>query len=184
MMEDGLATCPVCGQRQGKIEEKKVSVVKKIIAFVLLIISVGWIIWFSFICTNPLGDIYEIITVIVVWLVLFYPWLKLFISIICNRKREEYFGLFVATNSFTRVLSVFLTIINVVPVLFFIYSIVFPGSQEEVYDAAETKEEWDEFILISNIIGGYIVFWIIVHIVHGLYHFYVNKEIKEMAEYE
>lgn len=51
-------------------------------------------------------------------LMLFYPWLKRFIMMMLRKSRAAYFGLFVAKNSFFKVVSAILSIANVASIVF------------------------------------------------------------------
>ena len=46
-------------------------------------------------------------------LLVVYPWVKLFISMMSNRTRPDYYGLFVGNGMVTKLISVLLTILNV-----------------------------------------------------------------------
>ena len=68
-------------------------------------------------------------------LLLFYPWLKLFAKMAWLKSREGYYGLFVAGNTFLELLSISLTIVNVVTIIFLAYK-----SEQDVAAIQQSKE--------------------------------------------
>ena len=59
------------------------------------------------------GSIIGVLLLLSPLLLVFYPWLKLFISMMRNRTRPDYYGLFVGNGMVTRFVSVLLTMLNV-----------------------------------------------------------------------
>lgn len=105
---------------------------------------------------------------------LFYPLLKLFVSMMLNRTRKAYYGLFVAGNLVTRVLSVALSILNIFTIIWFTYDLSVEADRIDSwnYDTALCPDHIDLYIsYILRIIG----FWGIVHLAHGIYHHIILK---------
>lgn len=102
-------------------------------------------------------------------LLVFYPWLKLFISMILNYTRPDYFGLFIGIGKVTKVISVLLTILNVGTIIWLTWDLSVEADRISgwSYEYALCS---DNSIIYIGVILRLIVFWGIVHLAHGIYH--------------
>ena len=115
------------------------------------------------------GSIIGALLLLIPLLLVFYPWLKLFISMMLNRKRADYYGMFIGFGKVTKVISVLLTILNVGTIIWLTWDL-----SVEVVRISGWSYEYalcsDNSIIYIGVILRLIVFWGIVHLAHGIYH--------------
>ena len=100
---------------------------------------------------------------------LLYPWLNLFGSMMLNRTRSAFFGLFVARGMTARILSIVLTILNMVTIILLTYDIMNEDKQISTWDYTVALCPDNSIIYIGKILL-IITFWGTVHLIHGVYH--------------
>ena len=120
------------------------------------------------------GSIIGALLLLLPLLLVFYPWLKLFISMMRNRTRPDYYGLFVGNGMVSRFVSVLLTMLNVGTIIWLTWDLSTESDRISSwnYDYAQCP---DNSIIYIGVILRVIAFWGIVHLVHGIYHHTILK---------
>ena len=102
-------------------------------------------------------------------LLLFWPWMKLFVKIIRQKSRDAYYGLFIAGNTVFKIVSVFLTIMNVASICFLAYKSEQGAS--EICDCIKRNVDTcpDNSLSYLGYILEIISIWGVINLVYGLY---------------
>ena len=120
------------------------------------------------------GNIIGTMFILLPLLLLFYPWLKLFLSMMLNRIRPDYYGLFIGKGKVTRLISVLLTILNVGTIIWFTCAISVE-SDRIYYWNYENALCPDNSVIDIDYILEIIAFWGIIHLVHGVWHIRLSQ---------
>lgn len=128
------------------------------------------------------GSIIGVLLLLLPLLLVFYPWLKLFISMILNRTRPDYYGLFIGSGRVTKFVSVLLTMLNVGTIIWLTWDLSAESDRISIwnYDYAQCP---DNSIIYIGVILRVIAFWGIVHLVHGIYHHTILKHRSHMKQF-
>lgn len=128
------------------------------------------------------GSIIGVLLLLLPLLLVFYPWLKLFISMILNRTRPDYYGLFIGSGRVTKFVSVLLTMLNVGTIIWLTWDLSAESDRITSwnYDHAQCP---DNSIIYIGVILRVIAFWGIVHLVHGIYHHTILKQRNHMKQF-
>ena len=120
------------------------------------------------------GSVIGVLFLLLPLLLVFYPWLKLFISMMLNRIRPDYYGLFIGSGKVTRFVSVLLTMLNVGTIIWLTWDISAESDRITCwnYDHALCP---DNSIIYIGVILRVFTFWGVVHLVHGIYHHTILK---------
>ena len=124
------------------------------------------------------GSITGILFLLIPLLLLFYPWLKLFAKMAWLKSREGYYGLFVAGNTFFKIVSISLTIVNIVTIIFLAYK-----SEQDV-TAIQQSIEYGAYSCPDNSLSyiGYLLaiipVWGGINLVYALYSIFKAKIYK------
>ena len=115
------------------------------------------------------GSIMGGLFILIPLLLLYYPWLKLFIALIRNSIRTDYYGLFVVKGKVMKYISVLLTILNVATIIWLTWDLSVESDRitSWSYEYALCS---DDSIIYIGVILRVIAFWGIVHLAHGIYH--------------
>lgn len=115
-------------------------------------------------------------------LLVFYPWLKLFISMMLNRTRPDYYGLFIGSGRVMKFVSILLTMLNVGTILWLTWDLSAESDRITSwnYDYAQCP---DNSIIYIGVILRVIAFWGIVHLVYGIYHHTILKQRNHMTQF-
>lgn len=98
-------------------------------------------------------------------LLLFYPWLKLFLAMAGNRTRPDYYGLFIGTGKVTRFISVLLAILNFCTIIWFTWDISIESSRISNWNYEHALCSDNSIIYIGYILG-IITFWGFIHLAY------------------
>lgn len=107
----------------------------------------------------------------------FYPLLKLSFSLIFGISRDEYYGLFIARSNGTRILSGFLTGLNIINIILFVFLCIREAHKingwvcsTELDLCPNNSEDFMGYILLM------FLFWGMVNLLYGLIHLIVKKK--------
>ena len=113
---------------------------------------------------------------------LFYPWLKMFGSMIMEHPRDSYYGLFIASTTFYKIISVVLLVVNVLTVILLtvISAVVAYNISHWDYQQGLCPDDSAFFVLLWI---GIIVFWGFINLVYGISHIIIKrKERRDSAK--
>ena len=115
------------------------------------------------------GSIIGALFILIPLLLLFYPWVKLFLALIRNSIRTDYYGLFIAKGKVARLISILLTILNVGTIIWFTWNVSVEADRISnwSYEYAPCS---DNSLFYIGVILRVIAFWGTVHLAHGIYH--------------
>ena len=118
---------------------------------------------------EPHGSLMEVLFLLLPLLLLFWPWMKLFVKIVWQKSREAYFGLFIARNTFFKIVSVILTVMNVATICFLAYKSEQGAS--EICDCFKHNVDTcpDNSLLYLGYVLAIIPIWGGINLVYGLY---------------
>ena len=102
-------------------------------------------------------------------LLLFWPWMKLFVKMILQKSRNAYYGLFIAKNTVFKIVSVILTFMNVASICFLAYKSEQGAS--EICDCIKRHVDTcpDNSLLYLGYVLEIIAIWGGINLVYGLY---------------
>ena len=126
------------------------------------------------------GSIIGVLFLLLPLLLLFYPWIKLFCSMMLNHSRREYYGLFVGQHIAMKILSMLLLTLNIGTIIWLSFNVSEESSRIESwkYDALHGLCP-DYSDVYMGYIFGIVAFWGIVHLAHGIYHHIISKKRKQ-----
>lgn len=113
---------------------------------------------------------------------LFYPWIKMFGSMVMEHPRDRYYGLFIATTAFYKIISVVLLVINVLTVILLTVTsaVVAYNISHWDYQQGLCPDDSAFFVLLWI---GIIVFWGFINLVYGISHMIIKrKERRDSAK--
>lgn len=110
---------------------------------------------------------------------LFHPWVKLFLSWTFLQARTKYFGLYIADNTFFRILSVFLTFSNIGTILYFVINSLTDANVVAKYEYTieDGNSSLDEeyFLLYFDYVLMTIAFWGFINVMYTCYMLYKRR---------
>ena len=113
---------------------------------------------------------------------LFYPWLKMFGSMVMEHPRERYYGLFIASTTFCKIISVALLVINALTVILLTVTstMVAYNISHWDYNQGLCPDDSAFFVLLWI---GIILFWGFINLVYGISHSIIKrKERRDSAK--
>lgn len=106
-------------------------------------------------------------------LMMFYPWLKLFVSKIFHYPRKRYFGLFLASNIFFKIVSIALLVINLLTIIWLTIESTKEANHIANRDYTYALCPDNSMYYLSHLFGIF-VFWSIINIAYGVFNHFAN----------
>ena len=114
-------------------------------------------------------SIIQVLFLLLPLILLFYPWIRLFMSMIRNHISTAYFGLFCAMNIVSKITSVILTILNIFTIIWLTWNLSNEADRINSWDYAHGLCPSYEDVYIGYILQ-IIAFWGSVHLAYSIYH--------------
>lgn len=114
-------------------------------------------------------SIIQVLFLLLPLILLFYPWIRLFMSMIRNHISTAYFGLFCAMSIVSKITSVILTILNIFTIIWLTWNLSNEADRINSWDYTHGLCPSYEDVYIGYILQ-IISFWGTVHLAHGIYH--------------
>lgn len=114
-------------------------------------------------------SIIQVLFLLLPLILLFYPWIRLFMSMIRNHISTAYFGLFCAMSIVSKITSVILTILNIFTIIWLTWNLSNEADRINSWDYTHGLCPSYEDVYIGYILQ-IIAFWGSVHLAYSIYH--------------